>query len=191
MKSANILLDNTFTEIVSEFGASRLVPMDQTQLSTMVQGTFKYLDPEYMQTNQLTEKSDVYRFGVVLVELLTGRKALSYTVPEDERNLANFFLCVLKHDRLFQILEQNIMCEENAEQMVQVDMLAKRCLHVKGEDRPCMKEVAMELEGLRQGVRETHVYVENYWQAGNSSPGNCLVYDTFEDSTKVRKFDTI
>ncbi|XP_047973719.1 wall-associated receptor kinase 2-like [Salvia hispanica] len=155
VKPDNILLDNTFTAKVSDFGASRLVPIDLTELSTMVQGTFGYLDPEYMQTNQLTEKSDVYSFGVVLLELVTGRKALSFDRPIEEKSLANYFLYVLKQDLLFEILDENIMGLENMEQISAVSKLAKECLNVRGEDRPSMKEVAMELEGLILGGKHS------------------------------------
>ncbi|PIN12491.1 Serine/threonine protein kinase [Handroanthus impetiginosus] len=158
VKSANILLDQTLTAKVSDFGASRLVPLDQTQLSTLVHGTLGYLDPEYMQTNLLTEKSDVYSFGVVLVELLTGKKVLSFDRPEEERGLANLFLSVMKKDQLFEILEENVMREGNKKQLTKVAMVAKSCLHVKGDERPCMKEVAMELEGLVLG--EKHPWVQ-------------------------------
>ncbi|KAH6789035.1 hypothetical protein C2S51_004041 [Perilla frutescens var. frutescens] len=155
VKCANILLDHDFTAKVSDFGASRLIPLDPTELSTMVQGTLGYLDPEYMQTNQLNEKSDVYSFGVVLAELLTGLKALSYARPEEERNLANLF--VVKKDQLFQILEDNVVREGTKEELMKVGVLARSCLKVRGDERPSMKEVAMELEGLR--VRGKHSWI--------------------------------
>ncbi|KAL7156125.1 hypothetical protein ABFS83_03G121800 [Erythranthe nasuta] len=153
VKSDNILLDSNFTAKVADFGASKLVPQDQTQLSTMVQGTFGYLDPEYMQTNQLTEKSDIYSFGVVLLELLTGRGAIRFDKPEVEKNLSYFFLSLLKEDRIQEIIDDSIV-GDNYEQIMEVAKLAKECLNVKGEDRPSMKQVAMELEGLRLGGKQ-------------------------------------
>ncbi|GMI78372.1 wall-associated kinase 2 [Hibiscus trionum] len=150
VKPANILLDDNYTAKVSDFGASRLVPMDQTQLSTMVQGTLGYLDPEYLCTTQLTEKSDVYSFGVVLVELLTGKTAHSFAGPEEERNLVSHFDKSLRNDRLFEILDEKVAKERAAEQIQEVAKLAKRCLSIKGVERPSMKEVAQELEDLRK-----------------------------------------
>ncbi|KAG8378451.1 hypothetical protein BUALT_Bualt08G0138600 [Buddleja alternifolia] len=161
VKSDNILLDHTLTAKISDFGASRLVPLDQTELSTMVQGTFGYLDPEYMQTNQLTEKSDVYSFGVVLLELLTGRRAISFDKPEAEKNLANFFLSILKQERLLQVLDDNIVGEGKMEQITEVAKLAQGCLHVRGEDRASMKQVAMELEGLILGGKHSWARTEH------------------------------
>ncbi|XP_039174089.1 wall-associated receptor kinase 2-like [Eucalyptus grandis] len=165
VKSANILLDNNYTAKVSDFGTSRLIPLDQTQLFTMVQGTWGYLDPEYLHTSQLTEKSDVYSFGVVLVELLTGKKALSFNRSEEERSLAMYFLSSLENDKLFQIVEEVIANEGINEQVREVANLAKRCLAIKAEERPTMKEVAIELERLRamtnhSGVSSTGVNQE-------------------------------
>ena len=134
---------------MADFIASRLVPFDQIELNTLVQGTLGYLDLEYMQTSQLTEKSDVHSFGVVMAELLTSKKALSFDRPEIDRNLAIFFVSTIKEDRLLQIPEDHIVNEDNIEQLKEVANLAKRCLRLRGEDKPSMKEVAMELGRLR------------------------------------------
>ncbi|XP_074321410.1 wall-associated receptor kinase 5-like [Silene latifolia] len=151
MKSMNVLLDESYTAKVADFGASKLVPLDQGQLATMVVGTQGYLDPEYMQTFELTEKSDVYSFGVVLLELLTKEKALSYGKPEAERCLATYFLRKMREDSLFDIVDKNITNGPiQIAQIKEVANLAKWCLRLKGDNRPTMKEAAMELEGIKR-----------------------------------------
>ncbi|XP_028757678.1 wall-associated receptor kinase 2-like [Neltuma alba] len=148
IKSTNILLDHNYTAKVSDFGASRLVPLDQTEITTLVQGTLGYLDPEYIQTGQLTGKSDVYSFGVVLMELLTGKKVIEMNRPEEDRNLAVHFVSSMKKDRLLEILDSGVLDEKNVGQLKKVAVLASRCIRVSGQDRPTMKEVSIELEGL-------------------------------------------
>ncbi|KAG9459257.1 hypothetical protein H6P81_003765 [Aristolochia fimbriata] len=148
VKATNILLDSNYTAKVSDFGASRLVPLEKAQITTLVQGTLGYLDPEYMQTSQLTDKSDVYSFGVVLVELLTGELPLCFKRSQEERSLAMYFLSAMKNDSLFQIVEPRALEEGGTFQVQSVAEVAKRCLRLKGEERPTMKEVAALLEGL-------------------------------------------
>ncbi|KAL8526635.1 hypothetical protein ACS0TY_015730 [Phlomoides rotata] len=150
VKSTNILLDEYITAKISDFGASRLVSLDQTQVTTLVQGTLGYLDPEYFHTSQLTEKSDVYSFGVVLVELLTGKKPIDMERIQEQRNLTTYFIMTMKANKLFQVLDPRVVREGSLEQLQAIAGLTKRCLHFNGEDRPTMKEVAMELEGLRK-----------------------------------------
>ncbi|KAL8034904.1 hypothetical protein ABFX02_12G061100 [Erythranthe guttata] len=150
IKSPNILLDEHYTAKIADFGASRLVAIDQTMISTLVQGTLGYLDPEYFHTSQLTDKSDVYSFGVVIAEMMTGRKPLSNTENDKEKSLATFFVRSVKEDRLFQVVDQRVLREGSMEQIQAAGQLVKRCLKMEGEERPTMREVAMELEGLRK-----------------------------------------
>ncbi|MCD7471968.1 hypothetical protein HAX54_012788 [Datura stramonium] len=150
VKSANILLDNFYTAKVADFGASRLIPLDQTHLATSVLGTSGYLDPEYFRTSQLTEKSDVYSFGVVLAELLTGLKPVIRDRNKEDKNLAEYFVLSMDKNSLFQILDRRVSREGSLEQLQKMAELVKNCLRSRGEDRPTMKEVAIELEGLRK-----------------------------------------
>ncbi|KNA25999.1 hypothetical protein SOVF_001440 [Spinacia oleracea] len=153
IKSSNIHLDNNFTVKIADCGVSRLVPMDQTQVKTLIQGTFGYLDPEYFLTSHLSEKSDIYSFGVVLVELLTKRKPISWETGLEDRNLAMIFISSVKNNQFFDILEPQLLKEASEEQLVTIAELVEKCLSVKGEDRPSMKDVAKELEGLMKKVK--------------------------------------
>lgn len=150
VKSANILLDENCIAKVADFGASRLIPLDSDQITTFVQGTLGYLDPEYFQTGRLTEKSDVYSFGVILAELLTGEKPMSSAMAREEQNLALYFLSNTRRNHLFEILEPRVRNEGGREQLLTVAEVTRRCLRMRGEERPTISEVAMELQRLRR-----------------------------------------
>ncbi|QHO29850.1 Wall-associated receptor kinase [Arachis hypogaea] len=149
VKTSNILLDHDRTAKVSDFGASRIVPQGKTVVLTLLQGTWGYVDPESFLTKQFTDKSDVYGFGVVLAELLTGREAFSFDASDAEKYLAMFFVTSMEENRLLDIVDKSIINEAKVEHVYQFAKIAKQCLSLKGEERPTMKEVAMELEGIR------------------------------------------
>ncbi|KAF5752506.1 hypothetical protein HS088_TW01G00418 [Tripterygium wilfordii] len=115
IKSSNILLNDKYRGKVSDFGTSRSVAVDQTHLTTRVLGTFGYFDPQYFQSSQFIDKSDVYSFRVVLVELLTGKKPISSSQSDDERSLATHFLFLMHENHLFEIIDARIEKETKKE----------------------------------------------------------------------------
>lgn len=154
IKSTNILLDEKYRAKIADFGTSRSIAIDQTHVSTKVQGTFGYLDPEYFRSSQFTDKSDVYSFGVVLVELLTGQKPISSIWANEGRNLTTYFVECIEENCLFDIIDDQVRKTGEAEEIMAVSDVAKRCLNSYGRNRPTMKEVAMELERIRANSRD-------------------------------------
>ncbi|XP_023737186.1 wall-associated receptor kinase-like 1 [Lactuca sativa] len=149
IKTTNILLDEKYRAKVSDFGTSRFVSIDQTHLTTLVKGTFGYLDPEYFQSSQFTEKSDVYSFGVVLLELMTREKPISLTRFGENRSLATYFMVSMEEGRVMSIFDAIVVKEGSRNELLAIANLAMRCLNLNGKNRPTMKEVAIELEGVR------------------------------------------
>ncbi|KAL8111886.1 hypothetical protein AgCh_019550 [Apium graveolens] len=161
IKSSNILLDDKYKAKVADFGTSRSISIDQTHLTTRVQGTFGYLDPEYFRSSQFTDKSDVYSFGVVLVELLTGQKPILAARLDDEaRSLVTLFLLAMEENRILDILDSQIK-EGRGEGMVAFANIAYRCLNLNGRRRPTMKQVVAELESIRN-TNEPHSAQQHY-----------------------------
>ena len=149
IKSSNILLDDKYRAKVSDFGTSRAITIEQTHVTTCVQGTYGYLDPEYFQSNQFTEKSDVYSFGVVLVELLTGKKPVFPTTSGGWMSLATEFLFQMENSCLFDNLDSRICEEAKKDELIAVANLARQCLNMNGKQRPTMREIAVLLEAIR------------------------------------------
>ncbi|KAM7478185.1 hypothetical protein LguiA_026398 [Lonicera macranthoides] len=149
IKSTNILLDDKYKAKVADFGTSRSIGVDQTHLTTRVLGTFGYLDPEYFQSGQFTEKSEVYSFAVVLVELLTGQKPISSIGSDEVQSLSTYFLQTMEENRIFDIIDERVRNESRKKEIIGVANLARRCLNLSRKKRPTIKEVAMELEAIK------------------------------------------
>lgn len=109
IKSTNILLDEKYRAEVADFGTTRKISIDQTNLTTRVQGTFDYLGPEYFQSSQFTDKSDVYSFRVVLGELFTRQKPILAPRPGDEgQSLLTPFVLAMEEDGILDILDHQL-----------------------------------------------------------------------------------
>ncbi|KAG0462611.1 hypothetical protein HPP92_021087 [Vanilla planifolia] len=146
VKSSNILLDLDMNAKVADFGLSRQIPLPETShITTAVKGTAGYLDPEYYDTQQLTEKSDVYSFGVVLLELICGREPLSHAGSPDTYNLVLWAKPYLQASS-FEIVDENLKGDFTVESMKKAASVAVRCVEREAAHRPTMAEVLAELK---------------------------------------------
>ncbi|KAL6655027.1 hypothetical protein ACP70R_005853 [Stipagrostis hirtigluma subsp. patula] len=176
IKSPNILLDDNLTVKLSDFGASRHIPADQSGLDTAVQGTFGYLDPTYYSTGHLTEKSDVYSFGVILIELLTRKKPVTYRSNQGY-GLVKHFVTLLSEGNLAHVLDPQVS-REGAGEVVDIALLAKMCVKSVAEERPTMRQVEMTLESIyaakdfvSSDVTEDEFEADVTWENGISVGG--------------------
>ncbi|KAJ7966355.1 Receptor protein kinase [Quillaja saponaria] len=144
VKSSNILLDNDFEAHLTDFGIAKSLCSSKSYTSTYVMGTIGYIDPEYARTSRLTEKSDVYSYGIVLLELLTGRKAV-----DNESNLHNLILSKTANNAVMETVDPEITatCKDFGA-VKKVFQLALLCSKRQPSDRPTMHEVTHVLGSL-------------------------------------------
>ncbi|XP_020599535.1 probable serine/threonine-protein kinase PBL21 isoform X2 [Phalaenopsis equestris] len=148
LKSANILLDDDFNPKLSDFGLAKLAPVgDRTHVSTRVMGTYGYCAPDYAMSGKLTVKSDIYSFGVVLLELLTGRKAYDITRKGGEENLITWARPFLNDRRQFTRLADPLLRGRfPVRPFYQLIIVTSMCLHEKPNVRPAAREIVYALD---------------------------------------------
>ncbi|KAJ0983820.1 hypothetical protein J5N97_002176 [Dioscorea zingiberensis] len=146
VKSSNILLDNDFEAHLTDFGIAKSLCVSKTHTSTYVMGTIGYIDPEYARTSRLNEKSDVYSYGIVLLELLTGKKAV-----DNECNLQHLILSKAANNAVMETVDPDISATcKDLGAVKKMFQLALLCTKKQPSDRPTMHEVTRVLSSLVQ-----------------------------------------
>ncbi|GAV81287.1 Pkinase_Tyr domain-containing protein [Cephalotus follicularis] len=163
IKSANILLDDEFEAQVADFGLAKLNDSTQTHVSTRVMGTFGYMAPEYASSGKLTDRSDVFSFGVVLLELITGRKPVDPTQPLGDESLVEWARPLLVHaletGDISELVDPRLQKHYIESEVFRMIEAAAACVRHSAPKRPRMVQVvrALDSEGemsdLSNGVR--------------------------------------
>ncbi|RDX75587.1 LEAF RUST 10 DISEASE-RESISTANCE LOCUS RECEPTOR-LIKE PROTEIN KINASE-like 1.2, partial [Mucuna pruriens] len=154
VKGSNILLDESFTVKVADFGFSRFLPDFTTHVSTIPVGTRAYIDPDYYESGRVSDKSDVYSFGVVLFELISSNRP-SLMEGTDYVTLAQFAKRKILNKELNAVVDPSFWfgVDNNMMEMITaVAELAFQCVQCPKELRPSMKQVLETLEGIRRGT---------------------------------------
>ncbi|KAJ3682497.1 hypothetical protein LUZ60_015070 [Juncus effusus] len=142
LKPSNILLDVEWNAKLSDFGLARLGPQEESHVSTAVVGTLGYAAPEYLHTGRLTTKSDVWSFGVVLYELITGRKPMDRNRPKGEQHMLDYIKPYISDAKKFQtIIDPRIEVDLYLKSIIKLGSVANKCLVRHPRSRPKMSEV--------------------------------------------------
>ncbi|GMP83089.1 hypothetical protein CsSME_00037141 [Camellia sinensis var. sinensis] len=181
IKSANILLDNNFEARVSDFGLAKLALDANTHITTRVIGTFGYMAPEYASSGKLTEKSDVFSFGVVLLELITGRKSVDPSQPLGEESLVEWARPLLSQaldtEEFEGLADPRLDKNYVDNEMFRMIEAAAACVRHSAAKRPRMGQVVRAFDGM--AISD----LTNGMRVGESE-----VFNSAEQSEEIRLF---
>lgn len=146
IKSSNILLDRQWNAKVSDFGLAKLLGSESSYVTTRVMGTFGYVAPEYACTGMLNEKSDIYSFGILIMEIITGRNPVDYSRPKGEVNLVDWLKAMVGSRKSEEVVDPKLPEMPASKALKRILLVALRCVDPAAQKRPKMGHVIHMLE---------------------------------------------
>uniref|UniRef100_A0A0E0K6Y9 Protein kinase domain-containing protein n=1 Tax=Oryza punctata TaxID=4537 RepID=A0A0E0K6Y9_ORYPU len=173
LKTSNILLDENWNAKLSDFGLARHGPSEGlTHVSTAVVGTLGYAAPEYMQTGRLTAKSDIWGYGVLLYELITGRRPIDRNRPKGEQKLLDWVKPYISDIKRFPIIiDPRLEGHYNLKSMTKLASVANRCLVRLPKSRPKMSEVYEMVQKIVDSIETGTPQPPLHYHGSVSEPG--------------------
>ncbi|CAK9329804.1 unnamed protein product [Citrullus colocynthis] len=148
IKASNVLLDSDFEPLVADFGFAKLIPEGVSHMTTRVKGTLGYLAPEYAMWGKVSESCDVFSYGILLLELMTGRKPIERLPGGAKRTISEWVNITINKDRFKDLADRKLKGQLNWKEFEQVMHLAIMCVQTEAEKRPTIKQVVDCLKGL-------------------------------------------
>ncbi|KAJ8430024.1 hypothetical protein Cgig2_008463 [Carnegiea gigantea] len=146
IKSSNILLDKQWNPKVSDFGLAKLLGSERSYVTTRVMGTFGYVAPEYASTGMLNERNDVYSFGILIMEIISGRNPVDYSRPPAEVNLVDWLKMMVTNRTPEGVLDPKLPEKPSSRALKKTLLVALRCVDPNAQKRPKMGQVVHMLE---------------------------------------------
>ncbi|CAL4917215.1 unnamed protein product [Urochloa decumbens] len=180
IKSSNVLLDDDFQPKIADFGLARLLPDDHSHLSTKFAGTLGYTAPEYGIHGQLSEKVDTYSFGVVVLEILSGRKSNDTRLDPETQYLLEWAWKLYESENLLALVDESLDREEyKPDEVKRIMEIALLCTQSAVAARPTMSEVVVLLltrnDPELQPTRPTFIDATSRVRGETSTSSPCLV----------------
>ncbi|CAN4095376.1 unnamed protein product [Withania somnifera] len=146
IKSSNILIDKHWNAKVSDFGLAKLLGSERSYITTRVMGTFGYVAPEYASTGMLNDRSDVYSFGILIMEIISGRNPVDYSRAPGEVNLVDWLKIMVSNRNSEGVLDPKLREKPSSRALKRALLVALRCVDPNAQKRPKMGHVIHMLE---------------------------------------------
>ncbi|GLT67955.1 hypothetical protein SLA2020_402270 [Shorea laevis] len=147
IKATNVLLDKDLNPKISDFGLAKLDEEDNTHISTRIAGTMGYMAPEYATRGYLTDKADVYSFGIVALEIVSGRSNTIRRTKENSFYLIDWALLLKEKDSLLELVDPRLGSDYNKKEVMRMINVALLCTNPAPAARPSMSSIVSMLEG--------------------------------------------